>query len=241
MTDPSLESQARAAAEVLGLPLAPAPSCVPAGDDRLILSDLRRWSLADGEGRRLRIDFDGNRLDYFRRAHRGLKEPLARAVGGDKGLRRIWDLSAGLGIDAVFLSQLGFEVTAFERDPVVAFLLREALAVSKREDLRRLHFEKADAREKISGLKNSDEIETLYFDPMYPERRKKALSRQEMELFRRRVGDDADAAEIVALALTAPVCRVVVKRPLRAEPLSPRPQIRFEGTTVRFDVYVRNT
>lgn len=235
--DDGLRPQAEAAARELGLELASAAE-QSASFDFLVLS-ADGWTLRDHEGRKLRIDFDANKVDYARTIPRGMKEPLARALGGDKGVRRVWDLSAGLGIDAVFLSRLGFKVTAFERDPVTAFLLREARGRTKRPELADLEFVNADSLAKLKTVSADDGIEAIYFDPMYPHRRKSALSRQEMELFRRRVGDDPDAADVLNAALAAPVRRVVVKRPLRADPLAGRPTSKLEGTTVRFDIYTR--
>lgn len=235
--DPLLRAQADAAARELGLETVLRAEH-NSSDDLLVLA-ADGWTLRDSEGRRLHVDFDENKVDYARTIPRGMKEPLARALGGDKGLRRVWDLSAGLGIDAVFLSRLGFKVTAFERDPVTAFLLRDARERTRRPELQSLEFINADSREKLAQLQSADGIEAIYFDPMYPHRRKSALSRQEMELFRRRIGDDPDAAEVLNAALAAPVRRVVVKRPLRAEPLAGKPTSKLEGTTVRFDIYAR--
>ena len=77
----------------------------------------------------------------------------------------------------------------------------------------------------------------LYLDPMFPEKNKTALPRKEMQIFRGWVGADEDSAELLKLALQLPVDRIVVKRPLRAEPLLDKVTHSFEGKTVRYDLY----
>jgi hypothetical protein len=48
---------------------------------------------------------------------------------------------------------------------------------------------------------------------------------------------DADATDLLREALRVAQDRVVVKRPLREPPLLEGVQHRFEGTTVRYDLY----
>ena len=52
------------------------------------------------------------------------------------------------------------------------------------------------------------------------------------------VGDDLDASALLTLARRYVGRRVVVKRPLGAEPLAgPAPSGAIRGTTVRYDIY----
>jgi 16S rRNA (guanine1516-N2)-methyltransferase len=78
----------------------------------------------------------------------------------------------------------------------------------------------------------------LYLDPMFPEKKKSALPRKEMQIFRSVVGSDSDSAELFAAAMKSGASRVVVKRPLKAEPLAAGVKHVFEGRTVRYDLYV---
>ena len=195
-------------------------------------------SVKDKEGRKLVIDFDENHLDYQRRGHRGKNEIIAKALGVAKGCRKILDLSVGMAIDSVFLCQLGFKVTGLERSPVLYALLKEAFAKSQKPELEGYQLIQADSREFLETQKNKIEIDSIYFDPMYPHKKKSALPKQEMVVFRDLVGDDADASEVLKLALTWPVRRVVVKRPMKAEVLLPGVSHSFEGKVVRYDTYV---
>lgn len=197
-----------------------------------------RIFVRDAEKRTLEIDFDKNHLDYERRGHQGKNELIAKALGYAKGCRKVLDLSVGMGIDSVFLTQLGFTVTGVERSPVLYGLLSEAFARTNKEYLKsyQLHF--SDALSFLSENKGLLEIDSIYFDPMYPHKKKSALPKQEMVVFRDLVGHDEDAAEVLKVALTWPVRRVVVKRPIKAEELLPGVIHSFEGKVVRYDSYV---
>lgn len=183
------------------------------------------------------IDFDENKADYKRQALRGGQELIVKAVTGGKKNLHILDLSAGLAIDAVFLVQQGFKVTAVERNPQVYSLLQSALKKTQRQDLQDLEFVHDDSLHFLSALPSSHHYDVAYFDPMYPEKKKSALPRKEMVIFRQMVGDDEDAEEVAALALSKGFSRLVIKRPLRAPFLLPGVRHSFEGHSVRYDLY----
>ena len=193
----------------------------------------------------LKIDFLHDHINYSRKGHRGKSELIAKALGAGKGIKKVLDLTCGLAQDAFFLAQLGFNVTALERSPALFEILHQALKSAKteapdREDLGRLQIVGMDAfvflRSEEFGVMDKTEM-AIYLDPMFPEKKKTALPRKEMQIFRTLVGNDADASELLALALKSACSRVVVKRPLRAEPLGPGVINQFEGTTVRYDLY----
>ncbi len=194
--------------------------------------------VTDLEKRKLTIDFDKNHLDYARRGHRGKNELVAKALGYVKGHRSVLDLSMGMGIDSVFLTQLGFSVTAVERSPVLYALLKNALEKTQQEDLRKIFLYWDDSLHFLKTKKNELSVDTIFFDPMYPHKKKSALPKQEMVIFRDLVGNDMDAAEVLAEALTWPVKRVVVKRPVHAEELLPGVRHAYLGKVVRYDTYV---
>ena len=78
--------------------------------------------------------------------------------------------------------------------------------------------------------------DVVYLDPMFPTGRK-AAERKPLRVLRRLVGDDADAGELLAAALRVAKRRVVVKRPLRADPLGAKPTATHRGKAARYDVY----
>lgn len=234
--DSSLENKARELADFLQIPVNPADL----GSDafRLMLS-AEGLHLADSQNRVLSIDFVKDHLNYQRRGLRGKSELLAKALGYSKGARRVLDLTAGLGIDAVFMTQLGFKVTSIERSKILYVMLKEALARAPQLQ-ESLEFVWADSYDYLKNPQSSREVDAIFFDPMYPHKKKSALPKQEMVVFRELVGDDTDAAQVLEEALKWPVRRVVVKRPLGAEALLPGVRHAFEGKVVRYDVYMRS-
>jgi 16S rRNA (guanine1516-N2)-methyltransferase len=226
------------AAELGGLGLRPA---VP-GDELLLRLASGRLELAEPSSRR-RVHSElvaGSARPRMLRA--GLrKEALARALGLGSGTRTVLDATAGLGGDSALLAWLGAEVTAVERHPVVAALLRDGLRRAAADALfgalaGRVRVVTADARAVLAGAEPAPDA--VLIDPMFPGGRS-ALGRGELQLLRRLVGEDEDAGELLEAALAVAQRRVVVKRPARAAPLGGRaPHLVSRGASTRFDVYL---
>ena len=188
-------------------------------------------------------DFVGGKVGYRHRHGGGRGQPIAKAVGLKKGATPVvLDATAGLGRDAFVLASLGCEVTMIERSPIVAALLRDALAraelnAESAEVTARMVLMEGDAIERMAEL--AGRFEVVHLDPMYPHRDKSALVKKEMRLFRELVGEDPDADRLLKSALDCAAKRVVVKRPRTASPLGGRkPSYTVEGKTTRYDVYV---
>lgn len=190
---------------------------------------------ADAPGRGASVDLSA--IDP--RGARSL--PLAKAVG--KRTRTVIDATAGLCGDAFLLALLGYEVTAVERSPMVAALVRDGLARAARDArvdaaaLGRLRFVEGDARQVLRDARP----DCVVLDPMFPgEKRRSALARKEIRLVRAAAGDDLDAAELFAAARAAAQLRVAVKRADDAPPIvaTPEPDAVFPGRTARFDLYL---
>lgn len=171
------------------------------------------------------------------------KEPLARALGIKKSLtKHICDSSGGTGKDAILIYSFGSSVTIFERNPIVFCLLADAYLRFSR-DLKSIDEE--DDKPKIylsfgqiEGITELNNFDAIYFDPMYPEKKKKsAKARKEMELFKEIVGVDEDYLDRLEL-LRGLHPYVVLKRPLSASP-EPSPSHSISGKTTRYDVYKR--
>ena len=72
---------------------------------------------------------------------------------------------------------------------------------------------------------------------MFPQKKKSALPKQEMVIFKNLVGSDDDATEVLSLAIgSKKFKRCSVKRPLSAEPLLPTSGS-IEGKIIRYDIY----
>lgn len=189
----------------------------------------------------LLIDFVNDRMNYQRPLKKGKGELIAKAMGINKGLRDVLDLTTGLAQDAAVFARLGCQVRAVERSPVIFALLEDAALRARTENLdwsQNLQFVFSDSREFLQNMKSEDCPQVIYIDPMFPDKKKTALPRKEMQIFREVIGDDEDSAELVALAQHKALDRVVVKRPLKAPDLAPGVMHRFEGTSVRYDLYM---
>ncbi|MCA9290054.1 MAG: class I SAM-dependent methyltransferase, partial [Phycisphaerales bacterium] len=97
----------------------------------------------------------------------------------------------------------------------------------------RLEVRHADARAVLA----IETFDVVYIDPMFPPKRKtSALPRKEIVMLRRLVGDDPDAAALLACARAAGA-RVVVKRADEAPALGDGVVAAHRGKTVRYDVH----
>ncbi len=188
----------------------------------------------------LLIDFVNDRANYERPLKKGKSEIIARALGINKGLTDILDLTAGLAQDAAVFARLGCRVRAVERSPLIFPLLEDARlrALTKKEWVKNLEFIFSDSFSFLQKLKVSELPQVIYIDPMFPEKKKTALPRKEMQIFRELIGEDQDSSQLVALAQEKALDRVVVKRPLKAPDLAPGVTHRFEGNSVRYDLYL---
>ena len=188
--------------------------------------------ITDMNQNKFSIDFMSDQKNYNKKKLSIKNELISKALGGGKFGHRVLDLSAGLAIDCVFLAQLGYEVVAVERNPLVYLCLQTALAQSP--DLKiKFHF--SDAKDFLKNKK--PDVDVIYFDPMFPEKEKSALPRQEMVFFKALVGADEDGSDVLEQALKLKgVKRVAVKRPLKAPALL-KANGNLKGKLIRFDIY----
>lgn len=201
--------------------------------DFLIIQKGMQLEMYDTMKRRIAIDFDGDKLNYGRKVI--AKDPFLRAIG--KNRERVLDISAGLGIDAVFLSQNGHRVVALERNPLLYFLLNWSQRHSINLSNNKLRFEFASGSTFLKSQPNLNlAYDCIYYDPMFPDKEKSALPKQEMVVFRQLVGHDMDSTDVLREILNLGV-RTVVKRPVGAEPIIEKPNNFFESKLIRFDIY----
>lgn len=195
------------------------------------------------------VDFGSPAMRHRRRG--GANELLGKAVGvGKKEHLQVLDATAGLGRDAFVLADLGCHVQLCERHPVIAQLLRAGIACAQDSGdpwldtvLSRMTLWAGDTRECPAQTLASTDV--IYVDPMFAQRGKSAAAKKDMAAFQRLLHHDVagDAASgpdsLVNWALAQKVARVVVKRPLKAEPLAQlKPSHAIRGKAVRYDVHV---
>lgn len=189
----------------------------------------------------VKVDFASPAMMHRRKG--GQNEMLGRAIG-IKSNRHPWvfDATAGLGRDAYVLADLGCKVTLVERSAVLAFVLQEGLnraVISQFNEVR-----EAAARMSVK-CEDSTEIcatpdQVIYLDPMFEERKGSAASKKDLSVLQALHGHSADDQRLIDWAFRQPVSRIVVKRPIKAAPLTASvPSHVLKGKSVRFDVYVR--
>jgi len=189
------------------------------------------------------VDFVSGASAHRRKFGGGKGQSIAKAVGLKSGVElNVIDATAGLGKDAFVLACLGCYVTLVERSSVVAALLEDGLErayldneIGKWMQARmQLHFSSS-----IEFLKNN-QADVVYLDPMFPHKKKSALAKKEMRVFRCVVGADSDAGDLFDVALASAKYRVVVKRPNYAPFLTgKKPSMSIKTKNNRFDVYVK--
>jgi 16S rRNA (guanine1516-N2)-methyltransferase len=190
----------------------------------------------------LDVSFNEGHAAHRLRFGGGRGQSIARACGLKSGnTPTVLDLTAGLGRDAFVLASLGCDVTMVERDPVIAVLLEDGLRRAGADAeigawvRERLHLVQSDAQ---AYLATDPVVDVIYLDPMFPERRKSAQVKKEMQIFHDIVGDDEDAAAVLETARDIARQRVVVKRPRLAEALGgQKPPSCVTGKTTRYDIY----
>ena len=83
--------------------------------------------------------------------------------------------------------------------------------------------------------------DVIYIDPMYPDRKKSALVKKDMQILHKLIGSSIDEEELLQCALHNAKRRVVVKRPIQADTISGiKPTMAITSKKTRYDVYVLN-
>jgi 16S rRNA (guanine1516-N2)-methyltransferase len=178
------------------------------------------------------FDFEETYSYHQRQKYAITKEPLAKALGikGTSEKRLIWDTTCGTGKDSLLIHYFGANLTSFERNPAVFLLLKDALHRYPLD----INLVFADAS-KLPAPEIRPEV--IYYDPMYPSKKKSALPRKEMRIFKEMVGEDLDSQDFLEWAMKTATERVVIKRPLEADPVREKPTASYTGKSTRYDMY----
>ena len=197
-----------------------------------------------GDGMELRADLS-SMVPRLRpdRLGRELLVRAARVRGADAPTAV--DATAGPGEDALLLAAAGFQVTLYERDPVIAALLADALAravddPALTDAVARMRLIEGDS---VAGLRATGERgerpDVVFLDPMFPERRKSAAVRKKFQLLHHLERTCDDERALLDAALAAGPRKVVIKRPPKGPRLAgAKPSYELAGKAVRYDVIV---
>lgn len=196
-------------------------------------------SLRSETGPKISLNFDEPSSNYFRKGL-GKKDLLLKAIGYGKGVRSVLDLTAGMLEDTVHFLSVGLKVTALERNPYIYFLIKKSVEASQRKELfLNLELIHSEAMDYLNVIKAGESVihDAIYFDPMFPAKKKSALPKQEMVLFHQIVGADLDFEKVFIKAFEKKKLRLVVKRHLSHLPFGTGLRHSFVGKAVRYDYY----
>ena len=233
----------------LKLPLVDKPEELPADAGfYLSLNDniLCLTNLAAEEKTIINVNFSSGSSIHRRVYGGGKNQALGKAIGLNKKENPyVLDATAGLGKDAFVMASLGCSVKMVERSPIVGALLQDGLTRGLGDSdvaklVKSMSLKVADSIEYMqSDSLLLDPPDVVYLDPMYPERKKSAKVKKEMQTLQQLLSHGDDLQLLLNAALACATKRVVVKRPKGAEPLSARvPTHTIESKKTRFDIYM---
>ena len=181
------------------------------------------------------------RLRPDRLAHELLVR-AAKVKPADGAPLRAVDATAGLGEDALLLAAAGFSVRLFERNAVIAALLRDtmeraSLLPELAETVNRMEVSEADSVDALSSLDFKPDVVLL--DPMFPQNGKDASAKKKLQMLQQLECPCDDEGALFEAAVGASPRKVVVKRPAKGPLLAGRkPDYSLEGKAIRYDCYV---
>ena len=152
------------------------------------------------------------------------------------------DATAGLGEDSILLAAAGFKVTLCERDPVIACLLRDALARAAEapelaDAVSGMTLIECDSVRYMRSLERAPDV--IYLDPMFPERRKSGLIRKKLQLLQMLEAPCDDEELLLRAAIDAAPAKIIIKRPAKGGFLAGvKPGYSITGKAVRYDCIV---
>lgn len=150
------------------------------------------------------------------------------------------DAAAGMGEDSFLLAAAGYEVYLFERDKVIAALLRDALRRALQDDrlreiVGRMRLIEGNSIERMPKLDIKPEI--VYLDPMFPPRKKSGLIQKKLQLIQKLEQPCADEQELFDAAVSLRPKKIIIKRPLNGALLADqKPSYTVKGKAIRYDV-----
>ena len=165
----------------------------------------------------------------------------ARIKGAEVPLTAV-DATAGLGEDSLLLAAAGFQVTLYERNPVVYELLNDAVRRAAHipdlsEIVARMRVIHGDSIQGMKGLETAPDV--ILLDPMFPARQKSALVKKKLQTIQKLEVPCLDENELIFTAMEARPKKLIIKRPPKGPWLAElKPDHSIEGKAVRYDCFV---
>jgi 16S rRNA (guanine1516-N2)-methyltransferase len=166
---------------------------------------------------------------------------IKKALGKSDKPLKILDCTAGLIQDSLLFLSLGHHVTAIEQSKILFLLLQDAVNRSKETHNELFTNFSLMHGNACSFDQNADEFDVIYFDPMYPPSKKSALGSGQLEYLSKILEveqiSNKPQMDFEVLQLM-PVKKMIVKRPIKAEPFNFSINYQVSGKTTRYDVYI---
>lgn len=209
--------------------------------DILVKEDENGLYITDGK-----LRFEGNFESMLPRLKRAntKTELILKAVKlkKEKENTLIIDATAGMGEDSMILASFGYNVIMYEKDPVIAALLADAMKRAEVNPylsniIKRMTLVNKDS---IEAMKNSSrKADVVLLDPMFPERNKSALIKKKFQLIHNLEAPCSNEEELLDAAFCAKPRKIVIKRPLKGSNLADRkPDYTIAGKAIRYDCFV---
>lgn len=152
------------------------------------------------------------------------------------------DATAGMGEDSLLLAAYGFKVNLYEKNPIIAELLKDALERAKqtpelKEIVSRMEVFEEDSIIAMSKLDYKPDV--ILLDPMFPERTKSALIKKKFQILHQIETPCTNEKELLNSAIKANPKKIVIKRPLKGDYLAGiKPSYSVKGNSIRYDCII---
>jgi len=207
-------------------------------EDFFYKNNILHYRISDKET--LSFDFLKGRL--FNRLKRIEHESLIKkAIGKNKVKLKIFDATAGSLIDSIIFLKLGHRVVACEQSKILYRLLDDAILRAKNEYnfFENLTFINSDSAKIVESHSDSD---IFYFDPMFKDikqniKRSGTLQKIGNVLSLERLEDTSQ--QIFNQMLKKKYKKIIVKRPIKSNPLHEKINYQVKGKAIRYDIYIK--
>ncbi len=196
----------------------------------------------------IHVDFLSGSIAHRQKFGGGKGQAIAKALGlkTAKAVPSVLDATAGLAGDAFVIATLGCPITMVEQSSIIIKLVSDGIERASYD----INFKKIQETGFILIQNNSldyfenlmniptEKPDVIYLDPMFPDRKKSALVKKNMQILQKLLGKDENADKLLDVALKHANNRVVVKRPKGAPAISDRaPNTMIESKKTRYDIY----
>ena len=165
---------------------------------------------------------------------------LKKAIGKNKEDITIFDGTAGLLSDTIIFLALGHKVIACEQSKIIFLLVNDAIERAKTELPFLENLVLLNGKSEIQ-YKETQNIDIVYLDPMYPEPSKNVLRSGDIStinyiLHIENIDDDGDA--IFFSIKDSNFKKIILKRPIKADIIDKNINYQVKGKSTRFDIYI---